>query len=169
MPLQRDETVHGWPCKFYANDVVKVGTKATRFTLKVPADEGSWFATRLRAELIRRELAVAAELPTDGAGEAAMAAKAAAAAKQAAQLAASKQITAGRAASPRRKAAAKVEAAAHHEMIAGQKRKLAEAELKYAKVTAKVAQAAPFVAGLAKVASAPLQTKLESFLQRCPM
>ena len=124
---------------------------------------------RLRAELIRRELAVAAELPTDGAGEAAMAAKAAAAAKQAAQLAASKQITAGRAASPRRKAAAKVEAAAHHEMIAGQKRKLAEAELKYAKVTAKVAQAAPLVAGLAKVASAPLQTKLESFLQRCPM
>ena len=69
MPLQREETVHGWPCKFYANDVVKVGTKATRFTLKVPADEGSWFATRLRAELIRRELVVAAELPTDGAGD----------------------------------------------------------------------------------------------------
>ena len=69
----REETVHGWPCKFYANDVVKVGTKATRFTLKVPADEVSWFATRLRAELIRRELAVAAELPTDRAGEAAMA------------------------------------------------------------------------------------------------
>ena len=130
MPLQHDETVHGWPCKFYANDVVKVGTKATRFTLKVPADEGSWFATRLRAELIRRELAVAAELPTDGAGEAAMAAKAAAAAKQAAQLAASKQIAADRAASPRWKAAAKVEAAVHHEMIAGQKRKLAECSLR---------------------------------------
>jgi phage-related minor tail protein len=165
----REETVHGWSCKFYQGDVVKIGTKASRFTLKVPADEVSWFATRLRAELIRRELASATELPVDEAGEAALAAKAAAAGKRAAERAASQQTAADRAASPRRKAAAKVEAAAHHEMIAGQKRKLAEAELKYAKVTAKVAQAAPLVAGLAKVASAPLQTKLESFLQRCPM
>jgi phage-related minor tail protein len=164
-----EETVHGWSCKFYQGDVVKIGTKASRFTLKVPADEVSWFATRLRAELIRRELASATELPVDEAGEAALAAKAAAAGKRAAERAASQQTAADRAASPRRKAAAKVEAAAHHEMIAGQKRKLAEAELKYAKVTAKVAQAAPLVAGLAKVASAPLQTKLESFLQRCPM
>ena len=76
------------------------------------------------------EQAVAAERPTDGACEAAVAAKAAAAAKQAAQLAASKQIAADRAASPRRKAAAKVEAAVHHEMIAGQKRKLAESSLR---------------------------------------
>ena len=161
--------MHGWSCKFYQGDVVKIGTKASRFTLKVPADEVSWFATRLRAELIRRELASATELPVDEAGEAALAAKAAAAGKRAAERAASQQTAADRAASPRRKAAAKVEAAAHHEMIAGQKRELAEAELKYAKVTAKVAQAAPLVAGLAKVASAPLQTKLESFLQRCPM
>ena len=163
--------MHGWPCKFYADDVVKVGTKATRFTLKVPADEVSWFATTqvtCRADQTRAGRGGRAP---DRSGRRGChgRAKAAAAAKQAAQLAASKQITAGRAASPRRKAAAKVEGAVHHEMIAGQKRKLAEAELKYAKVTAKVAQAAPFVAGLAKVASAPLQTKLESFLQRCPM
>ena len=58
----REETVHGWSCKFYQGDVVKIGTKASRFTLKVPADEVSWFATRLRAELIRRELASATEM-----------------------------------------------------------------------------------------------------------
>ena len=156
----REETVHGWSCKFYNGDVVKIGTKASRFTLKVPADELSWFATRLRAELIRRELASATELRVDAAGEAAMAAKAAAAANQAAQRAASKRAAANRAESPRRKAAAKVEAAAHHEMVAGSKRKLAEAELKLAKVTAKVAQAVPLVAGMAKVAPVPLQTKL---------
>ena len=35
------------------NGGVTVGTrKATRFTIKVPADKGWWFATRLRAELI---------------------------------------------------------------------------------------------------------------------
>jgi hypothetical protein len=111
----RDETVHGWPCKFYANDVAKIGKKATRFTLKVPADEVSWFATRLRAELIRQELAVAAELPIDEAGEAVMAAKAAAAAKKAEQRTDSKQAAAERAASPRRKAVAKLEAAARRD------------------------------------------------------
>jgi hypothetical protein len=161
----REETVHGWSCKFYHGDVVKIGTKASRFTLKVPADELSWFGTRLRAELIRRELASASELRVDEAGEDAMAAKAAGAAKQAAQRVALKQATANRAASPRRKAAAKVEAAAHHETVAGQKRKLAEAELKLAKVTAKVAQAAPLVAGLAKMAPA----KLHSLMNHCPM
>jgi len=158
----REETVHGWSCKFYHDDVVKLGTKASRFTLKVPADELSWFGTRLRAELIRRELASASELRVDEAGEDAMAAKAAGTAKQAAQRAALKQATANRAASPRRKA---VEAAAHHETVAGQKRKLAEAELKLAKVTAKVAQAAPLVAGLAKMAPA----KLHSLMNHCPM
>ena len=77
MPLLRSETVHGVVCKFYDGCVVKVGTTAAaRFTIKVPADEATWFSTRLRAELIKRELATATELPVDEAGEAAMAAKA---------------------------------------------------------------------------------------------
>ena len=77
MPLLRKDTIHGWRCSFYDNDRVMVGTTArSRFTMNVPADETSWFATRLRAELIERELATAEELPTDEADEAAMAAKA---------------------------------------------------------------------------------------------
>ena len=48
MPLLRTETIHGWPCKFYDDGLVKVGTTAARFTIRVPADEGAWFATRLR-------------------------------------------------------------------------------------------------------------------------
>ena len=64
MPLLRSEVIHGWPCKFYDNCCVTVGTRtADRFTIKhaikVPADEVSWFATRLRAELIESELALA--------------------------------------------------------------------------------------------------------------
>ena len=59
--------------------MVKVGTgAASRFTIKVPTDEEWWFSTRLRAELVKRELATAADLPVDEVGEAAMAAKAAA-------------------------------------------------------------------------------------------
>ena len=57
MPLLSTEKVHGWPCKFYDDGLVKVGTKTDRFTIRVLADEGAWFATRLRAELIERELA----------------------------------------------------------------------------------------------------------------
>ena len=45
-----------------------VGTTARRFTMNVPADETSWVATRLPAELIKRELANAEELPIGGAG-----------------------------------------------------------------------------------------------------
>lgn len=68
-------------CKFYDGGVVKVGTSAaSRFTVKVSADEESWFPTRLRAELIKRGLASASDLSVDEAGEAAMAAKSAAAA-----------------------------------------------------------------------------------------
>ena len=78
MPLLRTETIHGWVCKFYDNDRVMVGTTARRFTMNLPADETTWVATRLRAELIARELATAEELPIDEAGEAAMASKAAA-------------------------------------------------------------------------------------------
>ena len=83
--------MHGVQCKFYDGDVVKVGTTAARFTIKVPADEASWFSTRLRTELIKRKLAEAAELPVDEAGEAAMAAKAAEVAKAAERRAASKE------------------------------------------------------------------------------
>ena len=74
-----------------------VGTASDRFTIKVPADESSWVATRLRAELIKRELATATELPVDEAGEAAMAAKAEAVGKadtdRAAQLDAYLKLT----------------------------------------------------------------------------
>mgnify|MGYP001493372669 CR=1 FL=1 len=89
MPLLRTETIHGWVCKFYDNDRVMVGTTACRFTMNVPADESSsWVATRLRTELIKRQLAAADELPTDEAGEAAMAANVAAKANAAALRAA---------------------------------------------------------------------------------
>ena len=49
MPLVREEVIHGWPCKFYDNGNVNVGTRADdRFSVKVPADvELSWFTTRL--------------------------------------------------------------------------------------------------------------------------
>ena len=94
MPLLRTEKVHGVQCKFYDGDVVKVGTTAARFTIKVPADEASWFSTRLRTELIKRKLAEAAELSVDEAGEAAMAAKAAEVAKAAERRAASKEAAA---------------------------------------------------------------------------
>ena len=97
-----------------------VGTAADRFTIKVPIGEAWWFATRLRADLIKRELATADELPIDEAGEEAMAAKAAAKARGAAEKAASKKA----AAPPRKKAAAKLEAAQHHESVASQKRQL---------------------------------------------
>ena len=64
MPCLRTTTIHGVVCKFYDGGVVKVGTTAaSRFTMKVPDDEISWFPTRLRAELVKRELATAAELP----------------------------------------------------------------------------------------------------------
>ena len=54
-------------CKIYDKDRVMVGTTARRFTMNVPADETSWVATRLPAELIKRELANAEELPIGGA------------------------------------------------------------------------------------------------------
>ena len=57
MPLVRDEKVHGWPCKFYDDGVVKVGTTTNRITIRVPESELGWFATRLRTELIEREAA----------------------------------------------------------------------------------------------------------------
>ena len=98
MPLLRTETIHGFVCKFYDNDVVMVGTASDRFTIKVPADESSWVATRLRAELIKRELATAAELPIDEAGEAAMAARSAAKEQKTVQMAAAKKVAASTAA-----------------------------------------------------------------------
>ena len=169
MPLQRKETIHDVECKWYDGGTVMIGTTTARFTIKVPADEVSWFSTRLRAELIKRQLATADELAVDEAGEAAMAAKAEAAAKEAAKKAAAKKAMATQAASPRRKTAAALEAAEHAAMRAEQKRSLAESQHRLAEVTAKVAKVAPCVAQLAKMAPAPLQTKLESFLQRCPL
>ena len=168
MPLQRKETIHGLECKWYDGGTVVVGTTAARFTVKVPADEVSWFSTRLRAELIKRQLATADELPVDEAGEAAMAAKAAATAKRAGHRAASKQAAADRAASPRRKAAAALEAAEHTAMRAEQKRSLAESEHRLAELSAKAAKIAPLVTQVAKVAPAAaiLQTKLEAFMKR---
>ena len=88
MPLLREEKIHGWPCKFYDNGVVMVGTTADRFSIKLLADEGAWFATKLRAELVARELATEEELPIDEAGEAAMATKEAAKARARAMKAA---------------------------------------------------------------------------------
>lgn len=167
--MQRKETIHNVECKWYDGGTVVIGTTTARFTIKVPTDEVWWFSTRLRAELIKRELATADELPLDEPGEAAMAAKAAAAADEAAKKAARQTAVARQAASPRRKTAAALEAAEKAAMRAEQKRSLAESQLKLAEVKAKVAKVAPCVAQLAKVAPAPLQTKLETFLQRCPI
>ena len=133
MPLLRTEKVHGVQCKFYDGDVVKVGTTAARFTIKVPADEASWFSTRLRTELIKRKLAEAAELPVDEAGEAAMAAKAAEVAKAAERRAASKEAAAA-ASSPRKKAAAALEQAMSHAQLAEKQYEVAEVQAKVARV-----------------------------------
>ena len=56
------------------------------------------------------------------------------------------------------------------EMRAGQKRELAERELKLAETTAKVAKVVPLVTQLAKVSPVAeiLQTKLETFMKRPP-
>ena len=175
MPLQRKETVHDVECKWYDGGTVVIGTTSARFTIKVPADEVSWFSTRLRAELIRRELATADELPLDELGEAAMAAKAAGAAAVAANRAARKKAVEDEVASPRKKAAARVAAAAHHEQLAAAKRTRAECDLAQANFDSRRAQVANKVAPLAAQladaapAAAILQTKLESFLMRTPV
>lgn len=162
----REETVHGWPCNFYANDVVKVGTKAGRFTLKVPVNEMSWFATRLRAELIKQELTLADDLPIDEAGEVAMRAKMEAAAQEAVKKTALRKTIADAASSPRRKAAAALEAAERQAMLAEQKRKLCEGEHRLVNLNAKMAKAAPLVSQLAGVVpgAEALQTKMEWFM-----
>ena len=171
MPLLRTETVHGWRCNFYDNGGVTVGTRAAdRFTIKVPADEVSWFATRLRAELIERELATAEELPMDEAGEAAIAAKAAAKARAAATKAAQQRVNTAVAANAKAEAALK--AAKHDEELAPRKRELAELKVKHAGTKVKVAKALPLVAGLEQELPAlapklaPHQAKLESFFRR---
>tara|TARA_B110000046_G_scaffold93490_1_gene101431 strand:- start:97 stop:711 length:615 start_codon:yes stop_codon:yes gene_type:complete len=144
MPCLRTETIHGVACKFYDGGVVKVGTgAASRFTIKVPADEESWFPTRLRAELIKRGLASASELSVDEAGEAAMAAKSAAAEKEAAKRAAWTRAKAEEVADPRRRAAAALESAEHSERIAGHKRALAEKNLELAEGLSDYKRTAP--------------------------
>ena len=164
MPLLRTETIHGYVCKFYDNGVVMVGTAGDRFTMKVPADETSWVATRLRAELIERQLAAADELPIDEAGEAAMAAKVAAKVCAADAKAASRKISA--AAAAREQAAAALDGANHNVTRAEHKRDLAELKLKSATLQAKAAKLAPLVSQLAQQTpkAAPLQAKLDAFL-----
>ena len=128
--LLREETIHGFICKFYDSGVVKVGTAADRFTIRVPDGESSWVATRLRAELIERELATAEELPMDEDGEAAMAASNTAK-LQAADLAAASKV-AREAESKRARLEAALDAAKHHEETAGLKRERAELKLQLA-------------------------------------
>ena len=94
-------------------------------------------------ELVNRELATAAELAVDEAGEAAMAAKAAATEKEAAKRAAWKQAKADEMADPRRRAAAALESAEHSECIAGHKRALAEKNLELAKGLSDFKRTAP--------------------------
>ena len=167
MPLLRKETIHGWRCSFYDNDRVMVGTTArSRFTMNVPADETSWFATRLRAELIERELATAEELPVDDVGEAAMAAKAAAAESKAASKAALKMVK--DAAVAKAEAEAALAGAEYDVAKAELKRGRAELKLEAATFKAKVAKVVPVVSHLAQQtpAAAPLQAKMESFFRR---
>ena len=166
MPLLREEKIHGWPCKFYDNGVVMVGTTADRFSIKLLADEGAWFATKLRAELVARELATAEELPIDEAGEAAMATKEAAKARARAMKAAL-NITIKAEAVHARAAAALARAELDVE-FAPLKRDLAEKEFKIAQKEAKVAKLAPVLAQAAEhmPKAASLQTKLESFFRR---
>ena len=149
---------------------VMVGTAADRFTIKVPADESWWVATRLRAELIKRELATAADLPMDEAGEAAMAAKAAAKARASATKAAAKTVKVAEAA--KTTAAVALNAARYHEAVAGPKRRQAEVNLELACTSVKLAKALPVVSALAQQLpeiapeAAPIQAKLESFFRR---
>jgi phage protein D len=169
MPLLRTETVHGIVCKFYDRDIVKVGTTAAaRFTIKVSADEVWWFSTRLRAELIKRELASAKELATDEKGEAAMAAKVDATAKAAAESALRLEAHRKAEASPRKRAAAALEQAESHAELAEQKRKLAKAWHNLTVVQAKVAQVGKVAGDLAQVAPKPVQAQLQDWLRAQP-
>ena len=169
MPVLRTENIHNVVCKFYDGGVVKVGTAGDRFTIRVPAEEEPWFATRLRAELIRRELATAEEPPMDEAGEAAMAASVAAKAHAADLQAASKIVKA--AAAVEAKAAARMAGAEQDVMKAEHKRELAkmqgEHEIKMADMKAKVARLVPLASQLARVEpkAAALQTKLDAFMR----
>ena len=173
MPVLRTETIHGWPCKFYDNGTVNVGTRAAdRFSIKVPPDEGAWFATRLRAELIERELATAEELPTDEAGEAAMDAKVKAKVCGAAAKAALNIAIDAKKVQERAEAAL---AGAEYDVAKAElKRTRAELKLNDATFKAKVAKTVPLVAGLVHELpelapkAAPLQAKLESFFRPRP-
>jgi hypothetical protein len=164
MPLLRTETIHGFSCKFYDNAVVMVGTTSGRFSLHVPAEQMSWFSTRLRAELIKRELATADNLVVDEAGEAAMAKFNAAKVRAAASKAAS--IVAREAEIKRERVAAALDTAKQNEANAGLKRQLAEGRLKVADLQAKVAKAAvPLMSEKPTAKTAPLRGTLDAFLR----
>ena len=167
MPLLRTETIHGVSCKFYDNAVVMLGTTTDRFSLHMPADQSSWFSTRLRAELIRRELATADELVVDEAGEAAMAACNAAKARKTASKAASK--VAREANIKKERLAAALDAAKQNEANAGLKRQLAQGRLNIADMQVKVAKAAtPLMSEQATSKTAPLRATLDAFLWPAP-
>ena len=166
MPVLRTENIHNVVCKFYDGGVVKVGTAGDRFTIRVPAEEELWFGTRLRAELIRRELAMAEELPIDEAGEAAMASNAAAKARAAASKAALKLVK--DAAAAKAEAESALAGAEYDVAKAELKRGRAELKLNDATFKAKVAKLVPVVSHLAQQTpeAAPLQAKMESFFRR---
>lgn len=63
MPLLRTETLFGIVCHVYDGGVVKVGTNADRWTLRLKANEE--LVPRLRAALVKRGLGSAEELPED--------------------------------------------------------------------------------------------------------
>ena len=146
-----------------------VGTAGDRFSIKVPASEESWVATRVRAELIKRELAAADELPIDEAGEAALAAKEASKTGAVAAAAAKKEAARKAAASPRRKAAAELEAAEHHVRLADLKRQHAAVKVSYTKLAVKQAKTETKLRAaqqLVAEAPVPIQAKLEAFMSR---
>ena len=129
---------------------------------------GSPQRTRLRAELIRRELATADELVVDEAGEAAMAACNAAKTRATASKAASK--VAREANIKKERLAAALDAAKQNEANAGLKRQLAQGRLKIADMQAKVAKAAtPLMSEPSTSKTAPLRGTLDAFLRPAPL
>ena len=173
MPLQREETVFGFACKFYDKGIVKVGTTAAaRFTIAVQPDEH--FPTRLRHELIERGLSNAADIPADAAEEAAWEARKAAAAERKAASADAK--AAAEQAQRERTAARKAACAA---MKAGEVKplpaaKAAEVKRSVAKLERAVhrtcADANTLTKVVSKMASAPAkrqQTGIMQFMQAC--
>ena len=148
MPVLRTETIHGWPCKFYDNGTVNVGTRAAdRFSIKVPPDErhgslqgfapssssGSWRRRRScqRTRLAKRPWQRRQQPRRVG--------------HRGRRKSGSTKLW-----QPRQAAAAARDTARHHEAVAGHKRQLAELDHKIAVKTVKLAKAVPLVRGLCR-------------------